>query len=155
MLGRNSWADGVKLELGGGASPTPGFVNLDPIHGQGEFRRRAQDGIPLPDGSVEATRCSHLLEHIPAGAERIFVMNEVHRVLVPGGTFDITVPLFPTWGAIADPTHLSFWVEQSFWYFTGRRAARADYGIRLWEMVSWSTRAARWGTAGRAILRKS
>jgi SAM-dependent methyltransferase len=147
----------MKLELGGGTSTALGFTNLDPLHGEGPFQRRAQDGaFPLADGSVEAARCSHLMEHIPAGAERIFVMNEVHRVLVPGGHFEVIVPLFPGWGAIADPTHVSFWVEQSFWYFTGRWSAELsqDYGIRRWEMASWTTQAQVWGVLGRAVLRK-
>ena len=147
----------MKLELGGGATPTEGYVNLDPIHGEGAFRRQAQDGpLPLADGSVEAARCEHLMEHIPAGTERIFVMNEVHRVLVPGGLFEVIVPLFPGWGSIADPTHVSFWVEQSFWYFTGRwsSALLETYGIRLWEMASWATHQREWGTLGTAVLRK-
>jgi len=143
----------VHLELGGGLYPHPGYVNLDPVHGQGEFRRRAQDGIPLPDGYVDAARCSHLLEHIPAGAERIAVMNEVHRVLVPRGTFEIIVPLFVPgrWEAIADPTHVSLWVRESFDYFTGAIVPGADYGIRLWQMRDWSVRA---GWEGHALLMK-
>ena len=147
----------MKLELGAGPVPTPGFVNLDPLYGEGAFRRRAQDGpFPLADDSVEEARCSHLMEHIPAGDERIFVMNEVHRVLVPGGLFEVVVPLFPGWGAIADTTHVSLWVEQSFWYFTGQWAAELSrgYGIRRWEMASWTTRAQSWGTLGCAVLRK-
>jgi len=144
----------MKLELGGGLAPTPGFQNLDPVHGEGFYRRRAQDGpLPMPDGSVDEVRCSHLMEHIPA-ADRIGVFNEVWRVLAPGGTFEVVVPLFPSWGAIADPTHVSLWVEQSFWYFTGQMAAAADYGIRLWEPVQWSTREYVWGTEGRCVLRK-
>ena len=81
------------IEIGGGMCPLQGWINLDPAHGEGTFRRRAQDGIPLPDASVRRARASHVMEHIPAGAERIFVMNEVWRVLAPGGTFEIIVPL--------------------------------------------------------------
>ena len=144
----------MKLDIGGGLCPRPGYVNLDPVHGSGEFRRRIQEGIPLADGAVEAAACSHLLEHIPAGAERISVFNEVWRVLQPGGLWEIAVPMEGGWGAIADPTHVSRWVEQSFWYFTGRVTPAADYGIRLWELASWSTNEQEWGTEGRAVLRK-
>ena len=132
----------------------PGWINLDPAHGEGEFRRKAQDGIPLPDGSVEGARCSHLLEHIPAGQERIDVMNEVWRVLRPGCQFEIIVPLFGGWGAIADPTHVSFWVRESFDYFTGKVVAGGDYGIKLWELASWSIVEADWGQEGHATLLK-
>ena len=144
----------MKLEIGGGLAAWPGFTNLDPVHGEGEFRRRIQDGIPASDGSVEAARCSHLMEHIPAGRERIGAFNEVWRVLRPGGTFEVVVPLFGGWGAIADPTHVSFWVRESFDYFTGAVAAAADYGIRLWELADWSTKDCGWGTEGHALLRK-
>ena len=79
------------------------------------------------------------MEHIPAGQERIDVMNEAHRVLMPGHQFEIIVPLMVgTWHAIADPTHVSFWVEESFYYFCdGPFKANADYGIKLWQTISW------------------
>jgi hypothetical protein len=133
---------GIRLELGGGRYPMPGYLNLDVVHGEGEFRRRAQDGIPLPDSSVEIARCSHLLEHIPAGIERIAVFNEMWRVLVPRGTWEIIVPLFVPgrWEAIADPTHVSFWVRESFDYFTGAIVPGGDLGIRLWTLRDWSVR---------------
>lgn len=127
----------VCLELGGGTKARPGWANLDPAHGTGEWRRPAQ-ALPWPaaDGAVDAIFASHVMEHIPAGADRITVMNEAWRVLRPGGTFEIRVPLFGTWEAVADPTHVSWWVPQSFAYFTGELAPDADYGIRRWEAAS-------------------
>lgn len=142
------------LEIGGGLCPTPGWLHLDRAHGRGEWKRNVEDGIPLPDESVGQARCSHLLEHVQSGRDRIFVFNEVWRVLVPGGTFEIVVPLFGGWGAIADPTHVSFWVKESFDYFTGDIAAAADYGIKRWDWVSWRTGTCNWGTEGQAVLRK-
>jgi hypothetical protein len=143
----------MRIDIGGGRVPVPDHINLDPIHGEGEFRRRIQDGIPAPDGSVESVYCAHLLEHVPA-QDRIDTFNEVWRVLVPGGTFDVIVPLFPSWGAIADPTHVSFWVRQSFDYFTGAIVPGADYGIRPWQWVEWAEREWDWGIEGHATLRK-
>ena len=129
----------MKIDIGGGTIPAADHVNLDPKHGEGEFRRRIQDGIPVPDDSLESARCSHLLEHIPAGQERIDVMNEVWRALRPGGTFEVVVPLMVPgrWEPLADPTHVSFWVYESFLYFTGEFRANADYGIREWQMLRW------------------
>jgi SAM-dependent methyltransferase len=144
----------MRIDIGGGLVTHEGFTNLDPIHGQGVMQRRIQDGIPYEHDSVEAARCSHLMEHVPAGPERIAAFNEVWRVLEPGGTFEVIVPLFPCWGAIADPTHVSFWVRESFDYFTGVMVPNAEYGIRLWEMVEWTTCEAPWGTEGHAVLRK-
>ena len=145
----------MKLEIGGGYASWDGFTNLDPVHGEGEFRRRIQDGIPLPERSVLEARCSHLMEHIPAGPERIAVFNDVYRVLVPGGTFEVIVPLVGQgWGAYADPTHVSFWVKESFGYLTGALRANADYGISYWELAEWTERPCDWGIEGRALLRK-
>lgn len=101
----------------------------------GGWLRRAQDTPwPADDNTVEAIHSSHCLEHIPAGEPRLAVMNEAWRVLVPGGIFEIRVPRFPHAAAIADPTHVSYWVRESFGYFTGETAADADYGIKLWKL---------------------
>lgn len=131
----------MKLELGGGLLLTRGYINVDPVHGTGNWKRYAQDiPWPVPDNSIDAIRASHVLEHIPAGADRINVMNEAWRVLKPGHTFEIIVPfMVGTWHAIADPTHVSFWCLESFHYFDGLFAANAHYGISLWETVSLET----------------
>lgn len=142
----------VRIDLGGGKIPRSGWVNLDPVHGSGEWRRAAQQ-VPWPaeSNSISEIYSSHMMEHIPAGMERITVMNEAWRTLIPGGPFEIRVPLFPRWEAIADPTHVSFWVPQSFLYFTGQIAADADYGIKLWELENVIVHD---GWELRAILRK-
>lgn len=127
----------TSIEIGGGTLVQPGWINLDSRNGHGEWARMAQDTPwPTGDNTVDAIRASHVMEHIPAGQERIDVMNEAHRVLKPGGVFEIIVPLLVgTWHAIADPTHISFWCKESFHYFDGLFAANADYGIRLWETL--------------------
>lgn len=135
----------IRLDIGGGTAPARNWLNLDPIHGQGVLRRPAdaldEHGrwVPLPfdDGAVDAARASHVMEHILGGAPRIFVMNEVHRILAPHGVFQIIVPLVGTWHAIADPTHVSFWVPESFGYFDGTSAAHADYGIAPWQTLDF------------------
>lgn len=127
----------MNLEIGGGHLVQSGWINLDSVNGDGEWKRLAQDTPwPTADNSIDAIRASHVMEHIPAGYDRIGVMNEAHRVLRPGGVFEIIVPLLVgTWHAVADPTHVSFWVKESFHYFDGLFAANADYGIRLWETL--------------------
>jgi predicted SAM-dependent methyltransferase len=131
----------TSIEIGGGTLVQPGWTNMDPRHGDGPWQRLAQDGSwPAADGTVDAIRASHVMEHIPAGQPRIDVMNEAHRVLKPGGVFEVIVPFMTgTWHAIADPTHVSFWVPESFHYFDGLFAANADYGIRLWTTLELET----------------
>lgn len=129
----------ISIEIGGGHLVQPGWTNLDCRNGFGNWARMAQDTPwPTPDDSVDAIRASHILEHVPAGQERIDIFNEAHRVLRPGGVFEVILPLMTgSWHAIADPTHVSFWCRESFHYFTGAYAANADYGIRLWTEVEW------------------
>lgn len=128
----------MNIEIGGGTLVPAGWTNLDSRNGDGPWRREAQD-VPWPtgDGTVDAMRASHVMEHIPAGQTRIDVMNEAHRVLKPGAVFEIRVPnaLSGTWHAFADPTHVSFWCLASFHYFDLSFAANADYGILPWSTL--------------------
>lgn len=142
----------MRIEIGGGTIPADGYTNLDPVHGAGDWQRQAQTRWPTDDATVEAVRASHVLEHIPAGHDRIDVMNEAWRVLIPGGDFYIIGPVVPQgpdgigWHAFADPTHVSFWVYPESWlYFCdGPYRANADYGIRLWEWEEDSELIAGW-----------
>lgn len=130
----------MNIEIGGGTLVQSGWVNLDPMHGEGEWKRFAQETPwPVEGSSVDLIRASHVMEHIPAGTPRIAVMNEAHRVLKPTGVFEVIVPfMVGTWHAIADPTHVSFWVKESFHYFDGLFAPNADYGIKMWRTLHLS-----------------
>lgn len=133
----------TRIEIGGGTKPRDGWHNLDPVHGVGALKIPAQHPWPINTESIEAVWASHVMEHIPAGVDRIAVFNEAHRVLIPGGTFTVVVPLFPWPQAMADPTHVSYWVEESFGYFDGRIPwgnPHADYGILPWEHGGWWVR---------------
>lgn len=153
----------MRIDIGGGTIPAPGYINLDPKHGEGQWRGYVQDGIPVPDNSVERVRASHVMEHIPAGDQRIFVMNEVFRVLKPKKEFEIIVPLICVhnqmvqgWWAWADPTHVSQWVfPESFMYFTeGPFKPNADYGISVWQALREEDMKVVDGWEGHVILRK-
>lgn len=121
----------LSVDIGGGPNLLPGFVNLDPLYGHGPWKRYAQD-VPWPTGpaSVEKINATHVLEHVAAGGPRLAVFDEAHRVLTEGGELYVEVPLFPHSDAIADPTHLSYFVPESFLYFDARSPML--YGIRPW-----------------------
>lgn len=46
--------------------------------------------IPVPDGSFDVVLCTEVLEHVP---DPLATMRELVRVLAPGGTLLMTVPL--------------------------------------------------------------
>lgn len=121
-----------------GAGPTQVFgVNLDPFYGFGGWKFPAERGQwPAPDESYVRVRASHVLEHIPAGEPRLTVFREAYRVLVPGGIFDIDVPAFPHPAAAGDPTHVSFFTEETFVYFTQPSTSGPSWPV--WEIARMS-----------------
>lgn len=67
------------------------------------------------DDSVGVIRAVDAIEHLRSP---IHTMNEAWRVLQHGGFFLIEVPSTDGRGAFQDPTHISFWNSNSFWYYT-------------------------------------
>lgn len=71
--------------------------------------------LPFKDESFDSIIATHVLEHIP---NIVKMVNECWRALKPNGKFNIRVPLFPTIGSIADPSHVRFFIVPTFDYFT-------------------------------------
>jgi predicted SAM-dependent methyltransferase len=103
----------VRLNLGCSDRLEPGFENVDicqPCDRVVDLR----GAWPWETGSVSEIRAWDIIEHLP---DRIHTMNEAFRVLKPGGRLDIIVPTTDGRGAFQDPTHVSFWNRNSFFYF--------------------------------------
>jgi len=107
------------VELGGGINPKDGCnINIDLE--EGNYKWDLNDGIPLDDNSVGVIWASHILEHLH---DKHKIMCEIHRVLVDGGWAFIQVPSTDGRGAFQDPTHVSYWNENCFWYYTKKDKA--------------------------------
>ena len=104
----------LKLDIGGGLNPYPGYVTLD-LREDADIVFDLNNGIPLPDNTVGVLNASHILEHL---YDKTKIMAEIHRVLAPGGWAFIEVPSTDGRGAFQDPTHVSYWNENSFLYYT-------------------------------------
>ena len=92
------------------------------------------EAIPFPDESFESLKAVHVLEHIE---NIVQAMDECHRVLKKNGRFHIRVPLFPTLGSIADPTHKRYFIPETFRYFTQEGALS---GLKnIWQLGSINT----------------
>jgi len=102
--------------------------------------------LPLGDSTVDKIVCRDFLEHLPKGyysesAKRlkypiIDLMNEIWRVLRPGGTFTSRTPCHPHIEVHRDPTHLSVWTLESMDYFCGKYPVAKIYGVKEWfELV--------------------
>lgn len=48
---------------------------------------------------------------------KIWVMNEAHRVMKPGGVLSLIVPTTDGRGAFQDPTHVTWWTPNDLFYF--------------------------------------
>lgn len=103
-----AWPEGYWLNLGAGRAPIPGSVSLDLPEWNGET-----DDIPEGDESVDAITAFHFFEHF-TGPQAIRLLRECERVLRPGGTLTIVVPLAGTLLSFQDLDHKSFWTPDTF-----------------------------------------
>ena len=111
-----SWArrsDLTLIDLGAAFGKPNGYVGLD-LSGA-DIDCDLRQGIPFPDSSVGVVRAYDFLEHLP---DSVATMNEIWRVLVPGGWLLASVPSTRGCGAWQDPTHCSWWNPNSFLYYT-------------------------------------
>lgn len=109
----------LKVDIGGGLNPYPGYTTID-TRETADFVHDLNDGIPLPDNSVGVLNASHILEHLH---DKTKIMGEIHRVLAHGGWAFIEIPSTDGRGAFQDPTHVSYWNENSFLYYTDKYLA--------------------------------
>ena len=79
------------------------------------------EGIPYDNDLFDFCTAFDVLEHIPRnswsnGKRRqafLELMNEIHRVLKPGGLFLHSTPAFPSKQAFQDPTHVNIITEDT------------------------------------------
>jgi O-antigen biosynthesis protein len=109
-----------KIDLCGGHSKPNGYESVDLE--QGDIPADLNHRWPFEDGSVGVFRAHDAIEHL---RNPIHVMKEAYRCLAPNGWFLTQTPSTDGRGAFQDPTHVSFWNSNSFWYYT--RAEQAKY----------------------------
>lgn len=144
---------GIRLDIGGGNNPQPGFVNIDilPLPAVDIVHNIELTPWPLPDNCVLTAIASHLFEHINpsppdarfeplvnlliekkviteeeahnhkllgnSGATFMRVLDEIWRVMKPGGQLAFVVPYAESHGMYQDPTHCNFINETTMTYF--------------------------------------
>jgi O-antigen biosynthesis protein len=95
-----------------------------------------ENGLPLSDNIVGVIRATDVLQHVKNTQK---VMSEIHRVLAPGGMLLSATPSTDGRGAFQDPTHVSFWNENSFWYYTQPSFARRIKNTKLFRECKLKT----------------
>lgn len=84
----------IKLELGSGNNPQPGFVHLDVSKSMPHVEIECDvstQRIPIPDGCVSELLANHLIEHIP-WRKLPHVFGEIKRVTIPGARIFMRTP---------------------------------------------------------------
>jgi hypothetical protein len=114
LIKRESELTGAPIyDLGGAFNCPQGWTSVDLKNG--DVTTDLNQTWPFKDNSVLAFRAHDLIEHLQ---DKHHVMTELHRCLKPGGWAMINVPSTDGRGAFQDPTHVSYWNENSFWYYT-------------------------------------
>lgn len=111
---------GIRLDIGCGRNKQPGFVGIDMFDYDGVdiVHDLEVTPWPLPDNCVLTATASHVLEHInPHKGVFINVMNEIWRIMKPGGQFAFVVPYAESHGYFQDPTHCNPINETTMGYF--------------------------------------
>ena len=102
-----------RLDVACGSNKTPGFFGVDIA------KTKDVDVVwdlekfpwPFPDNSVDEIVCNHYIEHTK---DLISFMNELYRIMVPGGTAIIRAPYYNSMRAWQDPTHVRAISEATF-----------------------------------------
>ena len=137
------------LDLGCGSHPRNPYghdivcgVDLAPARTDEFFRAAnlALDAVPFPDGHFDSVSAYDFLEHVPrilptadgrrTRAPFIELMDEIHRVLRPGGLLYAQTPVYPHAAAFQDPTHVNVITRHTHQYFTEPCLLARMYGFR-------------------------
>lgn len=122
----------VKIDIGCGdvqVRKDAGFLGLDIYDFGQEIIWDIEEGLPFPDNSIDEIYTAHTLEHLDNVDA---TMNEMHRILKPGGKTHIIVPHKDHTGAYV-LTHKTFFNEHTFEYME-RDLYR--YGFKRWKLNS-------------------
>ncbi|HSR65501.1 MAG TPA: methyltransferase domain-containing protein [Xanthomonadaceae bacterium] len=137
------------LDLGCGKFPRNPYargtlcgVDIRPLQASDTFDYRVANlslqPIPWEDGSFGSVSAFDFIEHVPrvladaaTGTRFPFIelMNEVWRVLAPGGLFYALTPAYPYAAAFTDPTHVNVITAQTHDYFCGESPMGRMYGF--------------------------
>lgn len=97
------------------------------------------EDIPFEDDFFASVSAIDFLEHVPrqiaSGPNElrypfIHLMNEVWRVLAPGGRFLAVTPAYPSPLVFADPTHVNYIASGTHDYFCGEKPVGSIYGFK-------------------------
>lgn len=81
----------LRLNLGSGPKPRPGWVNVD-LQPDADLALDIRRPLPFPDASCDEIYAEHVLEHLAYPGEVEEVLADWFRVLARGGSISLGVP---------------------------------------------------------------
>ena len=116
-----------RLNLGCGYDILPGWINTDITDIEGVDVVHDLDTGPWPwaDESINEVRAVDVFEHVEYP---ILFMNEVHRILKPGGFLRLRSPHWRHENAYTDPTHRRYCTEKTWDYWCDGTEFHKKYG---------------------------
>jgi SAM-dependent methyltransferase len=140
------------LDIGCGINKFPGAIGLDRSLSTRADVIADLDRFPYPlrDSSFREIRAIHVIEHV---ADVIKMMEEVHRLLAPGGRLFIATPHYTDFSSFCDPTHRWHLNSFSLRYFGDDHAGFGYYSAARFHEISVRVRLlALWRYLGFEIL---
>jgi len=121
------------LDIGCGDKKTDGAIGVDNVSlpGVDILHDLKTYPWPFPDNHADYIYMNSIIEHLP---DTFRVMEEVHRILKPGGVVKITTSYWNHHDSISSPQHCSFFDEKTWRYFT--TDAGGYYTKARFEMMS-------------------
>ena len=121
-----------RINIGSGERRLQGYVNVDILPGA-DVVCDITKGLPWGKEEIEEVVADYVLCQIK---EIKYVLNEIWRVLKPGGLLKLKVPdaRFPC--AFQDPMDCRYFVRETFDYFNKNhyRYKALHYGFKPWEI---------------------
>ena len=126
---------GIRLDIGCGGNKNEGFVGMDkrPLKGVDIVHDLEQFPYPIEDNSCLMITGSHIVEHIKPWL-MIDFMNELWRIMKPGGQLAFAHPYGWSFGYIQDPTHCNPCNEATWQYFDPKYPLYQIYQPKSWHL---------------------
>ena len=106
-----------KIDVGCAFRKPKGYWGIDKVKvpGVDQIVDLTKFPWPLPNNYFNEVRLWHILQFLP---ETVRTMEEVWRIAKPNAKVIIGVPYFNTSMAFGDPSHIRYFTEETFKFFT-------------------------------------
>jgi len=138
---RQDTPEGPRLNLGCGLDYRPAWFNIDANRTvRADAYCDFSQGLPFADNAAAHILLDNVLEHVPRNAFLPYI-DELHRVLMPGGILDIYVPHYSGMWAFKHVTHYNYFGVGTFdvysveGSFNGERYGAARFQIDTEELL--------------------